>query len=155
MDFQFSALPMSRFDSLFPLDDKELVERNVGRVVADGHPAYPCRVSLQDAAEGEELLLLHHLHHEVDSPYRASGPIYVRKSAVRAVPRPGEVPELLRRRLVSLRAYDAAGMMQAAVAVLGTAIESTLGILFDLDGTSYVHVHFAQPGCYACRVDRA
>jgi Protein of unknown function (DUF1203) len=34
--------------------------------------------------------------------------------------------------------------------VAGALIE----LLLALDGTAYLHVHFARRGCYACRVDR-
>lgn len=154
MNFQISALPISLFKDLFELDEAALSVRSITRLVADGRPAYPCRVSLQDALEGDELLLLPHAHHVVDTPYRASGPIYGRRLAVQAMPCRDEVPELLRGRLLSLRAYDASGMMQAALAVQGTELEAALAKLFALPAVSYLHVHYAQPGCYACRVDR-
>jgi hypothetical protein len=155
MSFRISALPMSSFQPLFALDEVGLSARNIRRVVADERPVYPCRVSLQDATGGEELLLLPHVHHPVDTPYRAAGPIYVRRAALQAMPGCGEVPELLRHRVLSLRAYDAGGMMQDANVVPGDGIEDLLSALFGRRRTAYVHVHFASPGCYACRVDRA
>ena len=57
------------------------------------------------------MLFLPYAHHVVDTPYRASGPIYVREAAQEALPATGEVPELLRRRVLLLRAYDRSGMM--------------------------------------------
>ncbi len=111
MSFRIHALPVESFAPLFALSDPELRARDIRRVVADGRPVYPCRVSLQDADEGDRLLLLPYDHHRVDTPYRASGPIYVREAATQASPGVGEVPALLRTRLLSLRAYDARGMM--------------------------------------------
>jgi len=155
MNFQIHALPVEPFVADFPLDDGVLRERGIRRIVADERPAYPCRVSLQDAVEGERLLLLPYLHHDVDTPYRASGPIYVREAAVRALPRMDEVPALLRSRLLSLRAYDARGMMVWADALPGSELESGIAQLFALERSAYLHVHYAKPGCYACRIDRA
>src|SRR5271157_3244659 len=40
---------------------------------------YPCRVSLTDSREGDELLLINYEHHDVHSPYRMRFAIYVRK----------------------------------------------------------------------------
>lgn len=154
MTFQIHALPLSPFQSLFALSDDELARRHIRRVVADGRPAYPCRVSLQDAGEGERLLLLPYVHHDVDTPYRASGPIYVREAAGEATPGPGEIPELLRLRQLSLRAYSATGMMVSAEVVQGTEAGAAIARLFALPRVDYLHIHYASPGCYACRVSR-
>lgn len=155
MSFQIHALPRDMFAPLFALPDDALRTRDIRRVVADGRPVYPCRVSLQDATEGERLLLLPHAHHVVDTPYRAAGPVYVREAAIQATPDIAEVPALLRTRLLSLRAYDARGMMVWADVRPGTELEAGLDELFALERTDYVHLHYAKPGCYACRVVRA
>lgn len=155
MSFQIHALPRDTFAPLFALSDDALRVRDIRRVVADGRPVYPCRVSLQDATEGERLLLLPHAHHVVDTPYRASGPVYVREAAAEATPDIDEVPALLRTRLLSLRAYDARGMMVWADVRPGTELEAGLDELFALERTAYIHLHYAKPGCYACRVVRA
>lgn len=155
MSFQIHALPRDMFAPLFALSDDALRARDIRRVVADGRPVYPCRVSLQDATEGERLLLLPHAHHVVDTPYRASGPVYVREAAIQATPDIDEVPALLRTRLLSLRAYDARGMMVWADVRPGTELEAGLDELFALERTDYIHLHYAKPGCYACRVVRA
>jgi hypothetical protein len=155
MPFQIHALTADRFAPLFALSDDALRERDLRSVVADASHGYPCRVSLQDAREGERLLLLPHAHHEVDTPYRGSGPIYVREHAAQSMLNVDEVPELLRSRLLSLRAYDARGMMVSADAVPGTDVEAGIASLFALERTAYLHIHYAKPGCYACRVERA
>lgn len=155
MSFRIHALPIEEFSPLFALPDEELRARAIRRIVADGRPVYPCRVGLQDAAEGERLLLLPYAHHVVETPYRASGPIYVREDARQARPAPGEVPALLRSRLLSLRAYDARGMMVWADVAPGTELEPAIEALFAHDRTAYLHLHYAKPGCYACRVERA
>ncbi|SDR07412.1 DUF1203 domain-containing protein [Pseudoxanthomonas sp. CF125] len=155
MNFQINALPLASFQPLFSLSDAELSARNMRRVIADGRPAYPCRVSLQDASEGERLVLLPHAHHVVDTPYRAYGPIYVREAAQQASPAPNQIPDLLRARALSLRAYDADGMMVSADVLPGTEAERGIEQLLAIPRTAYLHIHYAKPGCYACRVDRA
>jgi hypothetical protein len=104
ISFQVIGLPFERFRSLFHLSDTALAERNVRRVIATSKPGYPCRVSLADAEIGEELLLLSFEHQPAVSPYRSSGPIFVRKAAVETNVEPGVVPDNVRIRLMSVRA---------------------------------------------------
>ena len=153
--FRIHALPAARFAPLFALSDDELAARDIRRVVADQAASFPCRVSLLDAEPGERLLLLPHEHHAVATPYRASGPVFVRESATDTTPAIGEGPEHLRRRLLSIRAYGDDGMMRIADVVEGTAIESLVARFFDRADVGYLHVHFARYGCYACRITRA
>ena len=61
----------------------------------------------------------------------------------------------MRRRLLSVRAYDAAGTMTDADVVEGTELEGTVTRLFADPAVAYLHLHNARPGCYSCRVDRA
>jgi len=65
------------------------------------------------------------------------------------------VPEMLRRRLLSVRGFDAEGMMTDADVVDGRELEALVARLFAAARTDYLHVHFARPGCYAARIDRA
>lgn len=153
--FRISALDAADFAPLHRLSDADLAARGIRRVVADERPGFPCRVSLEDAEVGETLLLLHHLHHDVPGPYRASGPIYVRERAATATPAPGEVPDSVRRRLLSFRAYDVAGMLRDAEVAEGGELESVVARLFADPAVRYVHAHNARPGCYSCRIERA
>lgn len=124
------------------------------RRIVDASPGFPCRVSLEDAQVGEEVLLLNYEHLSAASPYRASGPIFVRPNALRRVCAPGEVPEALRRRLLSVRGYDARAMMIASDVVDGRELASRLELVFADAQIDFIHVHHAKPGCFACRVDR-
>jgi len=157
MSFVIRGLSPEPFRPLFALDAAALAARNIRRVVADADRGFPCRVTLQDATQGETLLLLPHLHHDVAGPYRASGPIYVREAALReaAAEFRDALPPSFPRRLLSLRAYDADGLMRDADVVDGVDAASHLRRLLDLPGVAYLHVHNARPGCYACRVDPA
>ncbi|HET9990709.1 MAG TPA: DUF1203 domain-containing protein [Kofleriaceae bacterium] len=149
MAFQILGLPATPFQPLFALDDAALVAHRAVRRIADASPGYPCRVSLRDAAPGETVVLVHYEHHVVESPFRASHAIYVREHAEPAELAAGEVPVMLRSRLLSLRAFDAAGMLVAADVVDGRELEPALERL--LRAAAYVHIHFAKPGCYAAR----
>jgi len=153
--FRFIALPSESFVSLFGRSDAELQAMGARRMVVDEKPGAPCRVSLADAEVGETVILLPFTHHDVESAYRASGPIFVRRGASTASPALGEVPAMLRHRLLSVRAYDAAAMMVGAEVVEGSEIEAAIRRLFANQDASYLHVHNARPGCYNCRVERA
>ncbi len=155
MSFRALGLPLSPFEPLFALDDAALAARGMRRVTADEKPGYPCRVSLQDAEPGERLILLPFEHQGAHSPYRASGPIFVREAAGAPFDDAGIVPPVLRGRLLSLRAYDAAGFMVDAEVVPGDEIEPVIVRLFACDEVSTIHVHNAKRGCYACRIERA
>ena len=149
-NFQLQGLDPAPFEALFELDDAQLRERGIHRRAVDEFPGVPCRISLEDAALGEEVLLLPFEHHAVDSPYRASGPIFVRRNIARGEPAIGEVPDYVQRRLISLRAYDVRHMMVSAEVVPGTEVAKQLQLLFDDAQVSYVHLHNARPGCYSC-----
>jgi len=153
--FRFAALSYAPFASLFDLDDAALEARGARRMVVEETPGTPCRVSLQDAEIGETVILVPFAHHDVASPYRASGPIFVRKGARAATYAPGEVPPLLRHRLLSVRAYDREGMMVEADVAAGSELEPVLQRMLALDRVAYLHVHNAKPGCFACAVERA
>lgn len=153
--FQIRGLPLAPFAPLFAKSDAELAPLGVRRVIADSKPGYPCRVSLVDAEPDETLLLLHHVHHDVDGPYRASGPVYVRQSAAEHVPPPNEVPDYAARRLLSFRAYDPAGMLLEADVAEGRELSAVVTRMFADPNVGYIHAHNAKPGCFSCRIDRA
>ncbi len=155
MQFQIHALPAHTFATFFGGTDSDLAERGIIRVTADKSPGFPCRVSLRDAAIGESLLLLNYEHQPAPTPYRATHAIFVREHAEQAYPAPGEVPLLFRHRIMSIRAFDAAGMMLAAEIAEGTDLERPITAMLTNPEITYLHLHFAKPGCYAARVDRA
>ena len=150
--FQLIALPSERFASLFSQSDAELQSMGARRMVVDKKPGFPCRVSLVDAEVGETVLLVPFAHHEGSSPYRASGPIFVRSGARTVSPEVDEIPAMFRHRLLSIRGYDAADMMVGAEVVQGSELEYAIRRLLAQKGVSYLHIHNARPGCYNCRV---
>jgi hypothetical protein len=155
MDFRIHGLDVTEFRPLFALSDAELARRQIVRMRADRQPGYPCRVSLRDAEPGDAVLLLNYEHLPVASPYRSRHAIYVRQDATGAALAVNEVPSMLRLRLLSVRAFDAAGMMRAADVVAGTALEAAIADMLADGSAEYLHIHNAKHGCYAARVVRA
>ena len=152
--FRLAGLDPAPFAPLFLLDDTALAARGMARRFADADHGFPCRVSLQDARRGDELLLLPYEHQPAHSPYRASGPILVRRDAHRRVLAPGEVPPYVTDRLISLRAYDAAHLMIDAEVCGGSAVGDWLEAAFRRAEVACVHLHNARRGCYSCIAER-
>lgn len=152
--FQLSGLDHEQFHHLFALSDEKLQAINAERHVATASFGFPCRVSLQDAEIGEELLLLPYWHQSEMSPYRASGPIFIRRSASRCVLEAGIVPAYVTRRLMSLRAYDAAHMMVDASVCDGPSVSNELDRMFANEDVAYIHLHNAKRGCFSCVANR-
>ena len=155
MSFRIKGLPAENFNHLFALSDEELAKHSAVRRIADNRtPGYPCRVSLNDSKPGDELILVNYEHLPVDSPYRMRFAIFVRKGD-ETYDKVDEVPEQLRKRTLAVRAFDDKGMMQGLELVDGRELERTIAKLLDLPAADYLHIHYAAPGCYAARVDRA
>ncbi|MEW5677118.1 DUF1203 domain-containing protein [Flavobacterium enshiense] len=154
INFKLKSLEDTEFSNLFQLEDSVLEELGAKRMIVDEYPGFPCRVSLEDAQIGEEVILLSYEHHKTNSPYRASGPIFVRKNAKTAVLGVNEVPKMFHHRLLSLRGYDKNGIMLSASVVEGQNLKENLIQIFENDKVSYIHIHNAKPGCYNCMVER-
>ena len=152
--FRISGLPHAEFAKLFDLSNGQLQTLGAMRRVADERAGFPCRVSLEDAAIGDELLLLPYTHHPVASPYRASGPIFVRRHAMQRKMEADELPPYVTRRLISVRAYDQQHMMVAASVCDGTDVAQQIQRDFDDPAVSYLHLHNAKQGCFSCSVSR-
>jgi hypothetical protein len=111
------------------------------------NPGYLCRISLIDSNEGDELLLS-------TSPYRMRFAIYVRRGE-ETYDAVDQVPEQLRIRQLAARSFDRNGMMVGWELVDGQKLEGAIERLF-ADPTQHIFtIHYAAPGCYAARIDRA
>lgn len=154
MSFHIRGLAADAFAPLFALEDAALAARGIRRVVAETPHSAPCRVTLEDAEPGETLLLLGFEHQTAHSPYRATGPIFVRAAAAAVFDRVDVLPPVFAGRLLSVRAYDGDGMMTDA-----DVVDSDPRALFDRffadPAVDYIDVHYARRGCFGCRVDRA
>ncbi|HEX8950959.1 MAG TPA: DUF1203 domain-containing protein [Polyangia bacterium] len=122
-------------------------------ILADCPAAFPCRHCLRDAEPGEALLLASHSPFALAGPYREVGPLFVHAQPCARFSG-GDVPLQLRRRLLALRGYDRAQALVDGVVVEGAAIEDALASLFARAEVDWVHVRFARPGCFACRIER-
>jgi hypothetical protein len=155
MQFRLTGLPAGKFRHLYGLPDEALRACGVRRLAVEASPGFPDRVELRDADPGERVLLLNYAHQPADNPYRSSHAIFVIEGAAQAYDRIGEVPDVLRMRPLSLRAFDRFDLMIDADLVDGRYVESLVERLLLNPETAYIHVHYARRGCYAARIDRA
>ena len=153
MNFTVSGLSPEPFLPLYGLSDAELAERRARRVVVNGG-GFPERIEMRDAEPGETLLLVNYEHQSADTPYRSSHAVYVREGATETWSG-DHLPEVLRRRLLSLRAFSADGSMVDADVIEGGEAEQLIERLFSKPEVAYLHAHSARPGCYLARIDRA
>lgn len=154
MAFRITGLPASPFAHLFGLSDAELARHGAQRVMTQEGDRHPDRIELRLARPGEPVLLLNHEHHGADTPYRARHAIFVREHAETTYDAIDRVPMTLRS-LMSLRAFDAEGMMLDADIAEGDAVEALIERLLALPDVAYVHAHYARRGCYAALIRRA
>src|SRR5260221_11669819 len=147
MSFRITGLPAAEFTDLFSLSDDALRARRAVRQVAEARLSYPCPVSLTDAQLGDGVVLVHYEHQRADTPYRSSHALYVRASEA-TYDAGDQVPDQLRRRMLSVRAFDESGMIVGAELVDGRVLEGGIAGLLADKRAAYLHAHFAQYSCY-------
>ncbi|HEX8644751.1 MAG TPA: DUF1203 domain-containing protein [Allosphingosinicella sp.] len=155
MSYRIEGLARERFAPLFGLSAAALAERGAVRVRADSEAGYPCRVSLDHAAPGESLILVNHVSHDAPTPYRTAFAILVREDAGEAAAYEGRLPPVLEARVLSLRAYDAGGMMRRALLAQPGEAEAAIEALLGDAEVESVHAHSAAYGCFLARIGRA
>ena len=153
MTYSIQGLSPEPFAPLFALDDAGLAALNARRVTATADRGFPCRVSLEDAKAGEALILLHHMSHDVETPYRSAYAIYVRPG-VEAATYHDELPPVFEGRALALRAFAADGMLQTARLVGPGEADGAIRDLFEDDAITYIDAHNAAYGCFAARIER-
>jgi len=153
MTYRITGLEPAPFAPLFKLDDAELEAKGMTRMTVD-NPNFPCRVSLRDCELGDEVILLNHVSHDGNNPYRASHAIFVSKSATTAAVYTDEIAPALDRRILSLRAFDADGMMVEAALAQPREADGVVRKLLANPAATHIDAHNAIRGCFAARIER-
>jgi hypothetical protein len=155
MAYRIEGLDPAPWRSLFSLSGPKLAERRARRVVADGHPGFPCRATLEDAEPGEVLILVHHVSHDVQTPFRSAYAIYLRELATGAACFVDAVPPVFESRTLSLRGFDADGMLRAAVLAAPGEADSAIRDFFrQSPAVTAIHAHNAAAGCFSAKIER-
>ena len=153
MTYRVCGLDPAPFEPLFGLPDEELAERCIVRMTVNS-PTFPCRVSLTDREIGERVLLLNHVSHDVANPYRASHAIFVTEGEGQAAEYVDQVPPVFEKRVLSLRGFDADGMMVDAILTQPGEADAGIRRLFANPAIETIHAHNATRGCFAARIER-
>ena len=153
MTYRIKGLEPAPYAPLFELGDAELKAKGMTRMPVD-NPNFPCRISLRDCDLGDEVILLNHVSHDGNNPYRASHAIFVSKSATAAADYVDSIPPALDRRVLSLRAFDQEGMMIDAALVQQGEADLAIRRLFANPAAGHIDAHTATRGCFAARIDR-
>ncbi|NCT88856.1 DUF1203 domain-containing protein [Stenotrophomonas acidaminiphila] len=150
-----SGIDPASLQPLFDPDDAGLAARYAVRRIADSARGFPCRVSLRDAAVGEELPRLPHWHPPAASPYRVCAPVFIRRGAMPARLAANEVPPHVAHRLLSVRACNPADCRVAAEVTEGVQVGAWLVSQLDDPGIAQAHLHSAGHGGCLCHAGRA
>jgi hypothetical protein len=153
VSFRITGLSAQPFAHLFGLGDAELASHGAQRLTTGEGDRHPDRIELRLARPGETVLLVNHEHQGADTPYRSRHAIFVREHAEATFDAVDQLPLMLRS-LMSLRAFDAAGMMVDADVAEGAAVEGLIERLLGRPEVAYVHAHYARRGCYAALIRR-
>ncbi len=153
MSYVVRGLDPAPYLPLFGLSEEELAQRNVVRMTVDS-PTYPCRVSLTDRELGETVLLLNHVSHDVANPYRASHAVFVAEVEQEAAEFVDRVPPVFETRVMSLRGFDANGIMAAALLTQPGEADAGIRRLFADPAIETIHAHNATRGCFSARIER-
>ena len=153
MTYAIKGLDPAPYAPLFELDEAELGARGMTRMTVD-NPNFPCRISLRDCDIGDEVILLNHVSHDGNNPYRASHAIFVSKSATQAADYVDAIPPALERRILSLRAFNTDGMMIDATLAQPGEADIAIRKLFANPAADHIDAHNAIRGCFAARIDR-
>jgi hypothetical protein len=153
MTYVVKGIDPAPYRHLFGLSDEQLAKQGVVRMTVTD-PTFPCRVSLTDREIGESVLLLNHVSHDVANPYRASHAIFVTETEQE----PGEyvdrVPPVFEPRVMSLRGFDANGMMEDAILTQPGEADAGIRKLFENPAIETIHAHNAGRGCFAAKIER-
>jgi hypothetical protein len=155
MNFRVRGLSADAFSHLYGLSEYALAQQGVIRMIVDQCPGFPDRVEMREGQVGEAFLLVNHASQPAPTPYRATHAIFVREGAAEAYDAVNEIPDVLRCRLLSLRAFDDKGMMLDADVVPGADIEPLIAKFFANPDVKNIHVHNAKRGCYSGLIERA
>jgi hypothetical protein len=155
MTYRIRGLDPAPYRSLFGLAGHALAKRSIVRMTVTEKPSFPCRVTLADREVGESVLLLNHVSHDVAGPYRASHAIFVLEGAEKAAEFVDEVPPVFAPRILSLRGFDAQGMMADAILTQPGEADAGIRRLFADPAIATIHAHNATRGCFAAKIERA
>lgn len=154
MTFRISGLDPQTFSHFFALDEHALAALGVKRYIVDAADGFPDRISLCDAPVGSSVLLLNYTHQPAATPFHACHAIFVGESGGAGAPFDNEIPPSLRKRTLSIRAFDHEHNMVDADLCEGRQANVLIERLFSDPAIDYLQAHYARRGCFAAQINR-
>jgi hypothetical protein len=151
----FRCIPMGTASAIrFRQTERDDAGNSLHRMITD-HPA-PCRHCLADAQIGTAILLGSYHFGRPHGVYSTPSPIFLHAEPCERLEQVDSLPEIVRHRLVSVRAYDPDDMCIYELGDVcdGTEVERLLDRALADRRTDYVNIHTARPGSFLCRVER-
>ena len=154
MSYKITGLNREPFMALFEMNETELAAQGAMRVTAAADKGWPCRISLEDAKAGEEVILVNHVSHDVATPYRSAYAIYIRNGVADGAEYVDQTPPVFEGRPMAFRAFDTDGMLRAAALAMPGQSDAKIRELLESENIAYIHAHNAAYGCFSARIER-
>jgi hypothetical protein len=118
---------------------------------------YPCRHCLREASGRNGMLLFSYQAPKPKSVYGHPMAIFMCASDCERFEKEDVIPDIVRNRLVSFRAFGRDGMMiyDANEIVDGGDYDGTVRRILSRDDVAYINAHTAKAGCMLCHIERA
>ena len=122
-----------------------------------GGASYPCRHCLEPVEDGRDVLLGSYHLERPHGAYWTPSPIFVHADQCARFEMAGALPDVLRRPLLSVRAYDGADQLlyELSDVAPGAEVDPLIERCLADDRSRFVNLHTARFGCFLCRVERA
>ena len=119
----------------------------------------PCRRCLHDITVGDEVVLMSYDPFLGRSPYTSSSPIYIHGKECEKYDQDeldnAEMPLQQRGRLLSVRGFNKDHFMIRTELATGPEVLDVCREMLTSEGdVEYIHLHYAQHGCFAVKVGR-
>ena len=100
------------------------------------------------------MILLHHISHDVATPYRSAYAIFVREAVRERATYRDRTPPVFEGRPLGLRGFGPDHMLKTALLALPGEADETIRALLSDPSIAYIDAHNAAHGCFAARVER-
>jgi hypothetical protein len=123
----------------------------------DRHETYPCRHCLCEAPGADGMLLLSYQTPKPKSVYGHPTAIFLCVRDCARFDQTDEVPEIVRNRHVSFRAFRSDGAMvyHANELADGAGHDVAIRRIFAREDVAFINAHTAKAGCMLCHIERA
>jgi len=123
----------------------------------DADRTYPCRHCLREASGRSGMLLFSYQTPKPKSVYGHPMAIFMCACDCERFEKKDVIPDIVRNRIVSFRAFYGDGMMiyDANELVDGGDHDAAVRRIFSRDDVAYINAHTAKAGCMLCHIERA